>query len=113
MSRSRNKIISELAQENSELRGHLHQVQSVFKQKVRAVGALSEIMDRLMESTNEESKKWMAVRLMNIFPLFDAVDSLQAEIEGQRVVIDHLSTLNDRLLERVKEDEQIISILTE
>ena len=110
---SKSKIIAKVAQENSELRGHLHQVQSVFRQKVRAISAYSEIMGRLMESTNEESKKWMAIRLVDIFPLFDVVDSLQAEVESQRVAIDHLSTLNDRLLERIKEDEQIISVLTE
>lgn len=113
MSRTKSKVISELAQENSELRGHLHQVQEVFKIKVRAISAYSEIMERLTESTNEESKKWLATRLISIFPLFDVVDSLQAEIEGQKVLINHLSVLNDGAMARIKEDEEIISVLVE
>lgn len=83
----------------------------VYATKIKAVTAIGQMVEKVLENGSDAAKQFWGSRLMSVNSLLDLTDTLMGEVEELKMLNNHLIDLNQKLQQRVKEDEALIDKL--
>lgn len=108
---NKGKHIQKLAQRVVDLQDELYFRDRVYATKIKAVAAIGQMVEKVLENGSDAAKQFWGSRLMSVNSLLDLTDALMGEVEELKMVNDYLIDLNQKLQQRVKEDEALIDKL--
>lgn len=108
---NKGKHIQQLTQKVATLQDELYFRDQVYATKIKAVTALGQMVERVLENGSDAAKQFWGSRLMRVNSLLDLTDHLISEVEELKTVNNYLTDLNQKLQQRVKEDEALIDKL--
>lgn len=103
--------IQQLAKKVADLQDGLYFRDKVYATKIKAVTAIGQMVEKVLENGSGAAKQFWGSRLMSVNSLLDLTDTLMGEVEELKMVNDYLIDLNQKLQQRVKEDEALIDKL--
>lgn len=108
---NKGKHIQKLTQRVVDLQDELYFRDRVYATKIKAVTAVGQMVEKVLENGSDAAKQFWGSRLMSVNSLLDLTDSLISEVEELKMLNNHLIDLNQKLQQRVKEDEALIDKL--
>lgn len=108
---NKGKHIQQLTQKVVDLQDELYFRDKVYATKIKAVAAIGQMVEKVLENGSDAAKQFWGSRLMSVNSLLDLTDHLMSEVEELRLINNHLIDLNNKLQQRAKEDEELIDKL--